>query len=1044
MTALLPWYGLSDSEFESEFDSEDPGDEDSLGVLDDASRSPDRWRRGHAQNSVVIPAEVLRPHFTAPDFGSDGHDEPPKRQRTGSERGLAPPRITEESLRSFSTQTGFDEGRRDFLAGCVSPIVYDANGTLRATVSSLRTQTERFAAHSVVVSFDQDHILGAKCSCAVQGHFFRFNFCSHTVAVLLSLARSRDTTLSRTQLQDAIRALPREVLESTLLHVLQEGKDFDALRSQLSVSVAASLPRAFLPASDLTLLGDEADLRERIARALSGEHSTYAQTMLMERNNDFSSVLMHLRAMLADGRLALALKVAPILMEEAAKALSGQYQSPASLADLRLFWLDAMLHFDLTDAERSAWAEKLEDWARSLPILHPAPVAARNGWNTETLVALLRGESKPYDEPEQLFEARVACLRKARRMQEALNFVRATRRRLYGHAQREFITDLLVNRFVDEALSDDVTQGLDPEERFYLAKHVASVRPFGAIRVALAGLRDVDHPRWHQFREPTAMWVLNHAIECDLFLNRSRQRPLPVPAPKAHENQCLVQLKDVPPDASVPSLYMLCVRRIGVHRSTMTQIEWNELIADLPVQVKASLMVEEVVRACCLSHHVSQEHVLRCCVLLQLKGYTQLALDTLCQTVNDNIVAYRYLLQQAIASRQQRLLDDSVARLIERSEFMGASDHIIIACLQELSESRPFDALRVICRMVRNLESPLIPTFMKLCRDVPTGELLSLTVLEDAEERTSGVRYAFYQIALVMADRDEHMHAARLAMRCLHTPRYVNPPPEWLSRVGAFLGKEAAAASVALGQPAVYDELRDAWMKWRSAPGYMKLRELAKQFGLWEAHSKELNDYVTLINADVVQKLEIRLDEGNHKDALDLWTQAMDEGNLTRFVDRFLQAAPGLGPSLLDRMYRFVWEDLWRRRVGSYFTVTELGRTIQRLAGPKFAAEALAASEAAEPMAAVGQMLHYLTASRPTYVKLVTHLRALLPACQRAGKMHVFQEIINFIRMNHAGKRTLLALLDQAGFPQYTRAPVPAAAAPAIPATLVDPHKRRK
>lgn len=73
MTALLPWYGLSDSEFESEFDSDDPGDEDSLGVLDDASRSPDRWRRGHAQNSVVIPAEVLRPHFTAPDFGSDGY-----------------------------------------------------------------------------------------------------------------------------------------------------------------------------------------------------------------------------------------------------------------------------------------------------------------------------------------------------------------------------------------------------------------------------------------------------------------------------------------------------------------------------------------------------------------------------------------------------------------------------------------------------------------------------------------------------------------------------------------------------------------------------------------------------------------------------------------------------------------------------------------------------------------------------------------------------------------------------------------------------------
>ena len=56
---------------------------------------------------------------------------------------------------------------------------------------------------------------------------------------------------------------------------------------------------------------------------------------------------------------------------------------------------------------------------------------------------------------------------------------------------------------------------------------------------------------------------------------------------------------------------------------------------------------------CSVSYAFSQEHVLRCSVLLQLKGYTALALDTLCQSVSDNVTAFKYLLQQAIASRQR-------------------------------------------------------------------------------------------------------------------------------------------------------------------------------------------------------------------------------------------------------------------------------------------------------------------------------------------------------------------------------------------------------
>lgn len=63
-----------------------------------------------------------------------------KRQRTSADyKVLAPPRITEESLRTFCTPTSFEEGRRDFMAGCVSPVVYASDGTLCASVFSLRS-----------------------------------------------------------------------------------------------------------------------------------------------------------------------------------------------------------------------------------------------------------------------------------------------------------------------------------------------------------------------------------------------------------------------------------------------------------------------------------------------------------------------------------------------------------------------------------------------------------------------------------------------------------------------------------------------------------------------------------------------------------------------------------------------------------------------------------------------------------------------------------------------------------------------------------------
>lgn len=61
------------------------------------------------------------------------------------------------------------------------------------------------------------------------------------------------------------------------------------------------------PANDVTLLSaNEAELREKIASSLTAIQS-YAHAPY-ERSNDYQCILTHLRSMLTDGRLTLALK----------------------------------------------------------------------------------------------------------------------------------------------------------------------------------------------------------------------------------------------------------------------------------------------------------------------------------------------------------------------------------------------------------------------------------------------------------------------------------------------------------------------------------------------------------------------------------------------------------------------------------------------------------------------------------------------------------------------------------------------------------------
>lgn len=77
----------------------------------------------------------------------------------------------------------------------------------------------------MTVSYTQDHIIGAKCTCQT-GHMFRFAYwycgfffllllfvlSAHVAAVLMSLVKSRDTALSTETIKDIVKKLPKEVV----------------------------------------------------------------------------------------------------------------------------------------------------------------------------------------------------------------------------------------------------------------------------------------------------------------------------------------------------------------------------------------------------------------------------------------------------------------------------------------------------------------------------------------------------------------------------------------------------------------------------------------------------------------------------------------------------------------------------------------------------------------------------------------------------------------------------------------------------------------
>ena len=262
---------------------------------------------------------------------------------------------------------------------------------------------------------------------------------------------------------------------------------------------------------------------------------------------------------------------------------------------LNEMWIELMLTLSLSKESAEAWAQKLAVWSEKLPT-HPfssAEEAAHNQWDHPELKKLLSGaqlEATTWKEDPAVTQARMEYLNKKGRVEESVRLAQ-----LLGPDDRNrMVEDLLLMGKVDEAVEEGLKGRPTVEQAYSLARRVRESHPLGAYRLAKAALQlAARQPVMHytaMVGGPTArnlaLWLINHAHECDRYL-RQNDRSLPATADPA----AAAPVVDLDPTTVgpvvVPSLYDLCANVVGEAYSEMEPQEQADLIEDLPITMQS-------------------------------------------------------------------------------------------------------------------------------------------------------------------------------------------------------------------------------------------------------------------------------------------------------------------------------------------------------------------------------------------------------------------------------------------------------------------------
>lgn len=307
------------------------------------------------------------------------------------------PKLSEADVHSLVSATVLARGRSYFNAGNVAQLVW-RDGFLTAEV-----QGQQYEPYQVRITANAQGILSTFCNCPYDGT------CKHIAAVLLYLVHRRDEIEQRPSLATLIAGWSRDQLAALLMRLSEvEPRLADEIERLAPAIMVASAPGpaatdAVRPEIDTSLLRRQiiADVRNAVQTGYDswGEEAIYDSDLGVA----LEPALEYTRALLAAGDSRGALEVLKAATEAWQTGVERLDEEIVELLfdndgdftqELGAAWAEALLTADLSPAERSRWANRLQNWVDEYyggEELEIAVTAVKQGWDHPPLVAVMQG-----------------------------------------------------------------------------------------------------------------------------------------------------------------------------------------------------------------------------------------------------------------------------------------------------------------------------------------------------------------------------------------------------------------------------------------------------------------------------------------------------------------------------------------------------------------------------------------------------------------------------------------------------------------------------
>lgn len=354
------------------------------------------------------------------------------------------PTYTEAEIRRMAGAEIFARGRDYADGGMVQQLVLRGD-TLHAAVEG-----SQYEPYHVSIRFAGNEIVAADCTCPYDWG----GWCKHIVAVLLAAQEEPQMVEARATVQDLLNGLSHEQVVALIHTLLEEQPPLVAAveswiaRQKLAtlttppLSIPPSPQATALPPTQATTL-DSKTTRQEIRKALRGMSKVETAGRLVDQvqtllaANEGRNALILLEA-LTDEFIA-ALPDAEERYHDYYDSYDEDDGSYGLLETLDAIWAEVILSIDLSDKEKQALAEQLEDWSDTVAdagneaTFSIAKLALQYGWDYPPLQRVLQGEitergawaDEAPAEADELAQVRLSILERQGRTQEYLNLAEA-------------------------------------------------------------------------------------------------------------------------------------------------------------------------------------------------------------------------------------------------------------------------------------------------------------------------------------------------------------------------------------------------------------------------------------------------------------------------------------------------------------------------------------------------------------------------------------------------------------------------------------------